>query len=65
MQSRLYDFAGRGVSAPGLVIPPLRQVRLIHRSGSAIQRGDRWVPRWAVFEILDAPQGEGGGGAGP
>ena len=65
MQSRLYDFAGRGVSAPGLAIPPLRQVRLIHRSASAIQRGDRWVPRWAVFEILDAPQGEGGGGAGP
>jgi dolichyl-diphosphooligosaccharide--protein glycosyltransferase len=66
MQSRLYDFEGRGASGPGLEIPPLRHVRLIHRSQSAIQRGGRWVARWAVFEILDSPnpnpQGEGGPG---
>jgi dolichyl-phosphooligosaccharide-protein glycotransferase len=53
MQSRLYDFEGRGASAPGLEIPPLRHVRLIHRSKSAIQRGGRWVARWSVFEIRE------------
>jgi dolichyl-diphosphooligosaccharide--protein glycosyltransferase len=53
MQSRLYDFEGRGASATGLEIPPLRHFRLIHRSRSAIQRGNRWVPRWAVYEITE------------
>jgi asparagine N-glycosylation enzyme membrane subunit Stt3 len=66
MQSRLYDFGGRGATAPGLTIEPLHSVRLVHRSRTAIQRGDLWVPRWAVFEILDAPQGgEGPGSPGP
>jgi len=54
MQSRLYDFEGRGGSVPGLEISPLSSVRLIHRSESAIRRGGRWIPRWAVFEILGA-----------
>lgn len=66
MQSRLYDFEGRGGSVPGLEIPPLSGVRLVHRSQTAIRRGGRWVPRWAVYEIVDGAQGEGsGGGGGP
>ncbi len=66
MQSRLYDFEGRGGSVPGLEIAPLSSVRLLHRSQTAIRRGGRWVPRWAVYEIVDAPQGAGsGGGGGP
>ena len=51
MQSRLYDFAGRGVELPGISIPPLRNIRLLFHSQSAVRRGDRWVPRWSVFEI--------------
>jgi dolichyl-diphosphooligosaccharide--protein glycosyltransferase len=51
MQSRLYDFGGGGAALPGLTLEPLRSVRLVHRSRSAIQRGERWIPRWAVFEI--------------
>ena len=53
LQSRLYDFEGRGASAPGLEIPPLGHFRLVHRSRSAIQRGGRWIPRWAVYEITE------------
>jgi dolichyl-phosphooligosaccharide-protein glycotransferase len=65
MQSRLYDFEGRGGSVPGVEISPLSSVRLIHRSQSAIRRGGRWIPRWAVFEIVGGDYGggpEGGGG---
>ncbi len=62
MQSRLYDFEGRGGSVPGLEIPPLSSVRLLHRSQTAIRRGGRWVPRWAVYEIVDPAQGAGSGG---
>ena len=51
MQSRLYDFAGRGVEMPGMTIPPLSKFRLLFHSQSAMRRGDRWVPRWSVFEI--------------
>jgi dolichyl-phosphooligosaccharide-protein glycotransferase len=53
MQCRLYDFEGRGANLSGLTIEPLRSVRLIHRSRSAIQRGGRWIARWAVFEITE------------
>ena len=53
MQSRLYDFGGRGAALTGLTIEPLANFRLVHRSKSAIPRGDRWVPRWAVFEIRE------------
>ncbi len=62
MQSRLYDFGGRGARMSGLTIEPLAHFRLVYRSKSAIQRGERWIPRWTVFEILDETQGDGGGG---
>ena len=67
LQSRLYDFEGRGGTVPGLQITPLAHFRLIHRSRSAIRRGGRWVARWTVFEIVDGEgQGAGsGGGGGP
>ena len=53
LQSRLYDFDGRGVSSEGLRIEPLAHFRLLYRSRSAIRRGGRWLARWKVFEILD------------
>lgn len=53
MQSRLYDFGGRGVDLPGVSLPPLSKIRLLFHSQSAIRRGDRWIPRWSVFEIAD------------
>ncbi len=52
MQSRLYDFDGKGADLPGFRIPPLARFRLIERSKSAIPRGGRWLARWKVFEIL-------------
>jgi hypothetical protein len=51
MQSRLDDFGGSGVELPGVSIPPLSHFRLLFHSQSAIRRGDRWIPRWSVFEI--------------
>jgi hypothetical protein len=71
MQSRLYDFGGKGARLPGLEIPPLRHVRLLFHSRSAIRRGGRWLPRWAIFEIVDAdspgaaPQGPPGSPGAP
>jgi dolichyl-diphosphooligosaccharide--protein glycosyltransferase len=65
MQSRLYDYGGQGAALSGLTIEPLRSIRVIHRSKSAIQRGARWIPRWVVFEILDDAQGRGGAPGGP
>jgi dolichyl-diphosphooligosaccharide--protein glycosyltransferase len=59
LQSRLYDFDGRGGELPGLTVRPLGRFRLLYRSKSAILRGGRWVARWKVFEILPA-QGLGG-----
>jgi len=53
MQSRLYDFAGRGAALPGVAAEPLSKIRLLFHSQSAIRRGDRWIPRWSVFEIAD------------
>jgi asparagine N-glycosylation enzyme membrane subunit Stt3 len=53
LQSRLYDFGGKGAELPGLSIPPLSKIKLLFRSESAIRRGDRWIPRWVVFEIQD------------
>ncbi|MFN2386301.1 MAG: STT3 domain-containing protein [Thermoanaerobaculia bacterium] len=52
MQSRLYDFDGRGGRAGGIEIAPLEGFRLIHQSASAIPRGGRWLARWKVFEIV-------------
>jgi asparagine N-glycosylation enzyme membrane subunit Stt3 len=53
LQSRLYDFDGAGANLPGLSIQALPHFRLLHRSQSAIRRGDRWLARWKVFEITD------------
>ncbi len=53
MQSRLYDFGGRGLSSETVAIPPLTRFRLLFDSKSAIRRGGAWVPRWRVFEIID------------
>jgi asparagine N-glycosylation enzyme membrane subunit Stt3 len=52
LQSRLYDQDGAGIQASGVSVPPLESFRLIYRSRSAIRRGDRWIPRWKVFEIV-------------
>jgi hypothetical protein len=51
MQSRLYDFDGRGMNVPGAETTPLARFRLVYRSRSAIPRGGRWLARWKVFEI--------------
>jgi len=51
MQSRLYDFAGRGGAPGGQAVAPLSRIRLLFHSQSAIQRGGRWIPRWSIFEI--------------
>jgi hypothetical protein len=53
MQSRLYDFGGRGFSSETLTIPPLSRFRLLFDSKSAIRRGGVWIPRWRVFEITE------------
>jgi dolichyl-diphosphooligosaccharide--protein glycosyltransferase len=53
MQSRLYDFGGGGTNLEGLSIAPLRHFRIVHRSQTAIPRGNRFVPRWIVFEITE------------
>ena len=51
MQSRLYDFGGRGLASATTTIPPLSRFRLLDDSRSAIRRGGGWVPRWRVFEV--------------
>ena len=53
LQSRLYDFDGRGARVGDLKIEPLAHFRLIYHSRSAIPRGGRWLARWKVFEIVD------------
>ncbi len=53
LQSRLYDFDGRGLSTESLRVEPLAHFRLLYHSRSAIRRGGRWLARWKVFEILD------------
>jgi asparagine N-glycosylation enzyme membrane subunit Stt3 len=54
MQSRLFDFDGKGARLPGLDVPPLSRFRLLHRSRTGTARGGRFLPRWRVFEILPA-----------
>lgn len=56
LQSRLYDFDAKGGQLPGLEVSPLRRFRLMHASQTAIRRGGRWVARWKVFEIVEAPE---------
>jgi asparagine N-glycosylation enzyme membrane subunit Stt3 len=51
MQSRLYDFDGKGTRLPGAEVPPLSGFRLVYRSSSAIRRGGTWLARWKVFEV--------------
>ncbi|HYX21700.1 MAG TPA: hypothetical protein VFA98_12720, partial [Thermoanaerobaculia bacterium] len=53
MQSRLYDFGGRGLTSEVVAIPPLSRFRLLFDSKSAIRRGGVWVPRWRVFEVIE------------
>ena len=56
MQSRLYDFDGKGAALPDGVVPPLSSFRLVFASRTGILRGGRFVARWKVFEIVD-PRG--------
>ncbi len=44
IQSRLYDFDGVGAAA-------LPHFRLIHASRTGSMRGNRFFPRWKIFEI--------------
>jgi dolichyl-diphosphooligosaccharide--protein glycosyltransferase len=53
VQSRLYDFDGGGGQLANLTVEPLPHFRLLHHSQSAIRRGNRWVARWKVFEIVE------------
>jgi asparagine N-glycosylation enzyme membrane subunit Stt3 len=53
LQSRLYDFDGAGAEAGGLRIAPLSRFRLLYHSRSAIRRGNGWIARWKVYEILE------------
>jgi asparagine N-glycosylation enzyme membrane subunit Stt3 len=53
LQSRLYDFDGAGTDAGGARIEPLARFRLLYHSRSGIRRGNRWIARWKVFEIVD------------
>jgi asparagine N-glycosylation enzyme membrane subunit Stt3 len=54
LQTRLYDFDGKGADlGGGLTVLPLQHFRLVYSSSSAIRRGDRWVAQWKVFEIVD------------
>jgi dolichyl-diphosphooligosaccharide--protein glycosyltransferase len=64
LQCRLYDFGGRGGKVEAGEVLPLENVRLVHRSETAIRRFGRWVPRWAVFEITDPSFYGAGGDAG-
>jgi asparagine N-glycosylation enzyme membrane subunit Stt3 len=52
MQSRLYDFDGAASEASGAQVPALTRFRLVYHSKSAIRRGQRWLARWKVFEVL-------------
>ena len=53
MQARLYELGGREASFGGVEVPALTRFRLLLRSNSAIRRGGRWIPRWAVWEIVE------------
>lgn len=52
MQSRLYDFDGRGGDSAGFAVEPLRSFRLVYASRTGTMRGGRFVARWKVFEIV-------------
>ena len=65
MQSRLYDFDGRGIERSGVSVPPLTSFRLVFSSRTGILRGGRVVSSWKVFEILDVPPAPDSQGRGP
>jgi dolichyl-diphosphooligosaccharide--protein glycosyltransferase len=65
MQSRLYDFDGKGIEQSGVSVPPLSSFRLVFSSRTGILRGGRVVSRWKVFEILDRPSASDSQGRGP
>ena len=51
MQARLYELGEMRIgSSPS---PDLSHLRLLFRSRTAIQRGGRWIPRWAIYEIVE------------
>jgi hypothetical protein len=56
LQARLYDFDGQGGTVGELGVAPLHSFRLLHRSESAVRRGDRWVALWKVYEITEAAE---------
>jgi asparagine N-glycosylation enzyme membrane subunit Stt3 len=51
IQSRLYDFDGKGGDFPGFAVEPLKSFRLVFASRTGTMRGGRFVARWKVFEI--------------
>lgn len=53
MQSRLYDFDGKGAVLEGIAVPPLGSFRLVFSSRTGNFRNGRFVARWKVFEITD------------
>ncbi len=53
MQSRLYDFDGRGGDSAGFAVLPLKSFRLVYASRTGTMRGGRFVARWKVFEITE------------
>jgi dolichyl-diphosphooligosaccharide--protein glycosyltransferase len=53
MQSRLYEFDGKGTVLPNFTLTPLKSFRLLYASRTGIERGGRFVARWKVFEITD------------
>ncbi|HEY3172764.1 MAG TPA: STT3 domain-containing protein [Thermoanaerobaculia bacterium] len=53
MQSRLYDFDGKGAEFAGLTVEPLKSFRPLFASRTGTMRGGRFVARWKVFEIED------------
>jgi dolichyl-diphosphooligosaccharide--protein glycosyltransferase len=53
MQARLWEFDGKGAELAGLTVAPVRGVRPLFHSRSAVQRGGRWIALWKVFEIVE------------
>jgi asparagine N-glycosylation enzyme membrane subunit Stt3 len=50
MQSRLYDFDGKGGDSFGFLVEPVKSFRLVFASRTGTMRGGRFVARWKVFE---------------
>ncbi len=66
MQSRLYDFDGKGADLAGLAVEPLKSFHLRFSSRTGTMRGGRFVARWKVFEIRETvPNAASTQGRGP